>query len=353
MLLYGILQVLSTLSVDVHSLKHVDGVRYFLCTDLKRCPEWVTNGQTSILEPIPQRSWCWQRAWDPTPIRAAPVELEATTLPDRTALPSPRSRSNTQLRGVEQAHNTSSPPQRPLPPAPLDFDGATLMQNDIIRIGEKIDALSMTANASRLLRTEYERRRENEKVMAGEFKAPRLNDVGIDYRHLRTEDTHHHHRLAEHEYATRPLPRLATAHDDHDRDRERERQIYATRPLPPPRSPLRSPVLSDAGTDLAGYPFSGGGGGNGNNSDNSRADHPYSPVEMGFPSPPGYAVGTMQQRERERSASRPPPPGYASKPPGYEERGGGAAAAAVRRERERERGRAVYERGGWCEGGVL
>ncbi|KAF2273689.1 uncharacterized protein EI97DRAFT_352564, partial [Westerdykella ornata] len=42
-LLYGILQVLSTLSVDVRDLKWTQGVNYFLCADLKRCPEWVVG----------------------------------------------------------------------------------------------------------------------------------------------------------------------------------------------------------------------------------------------------------------------------------------------------------------------
>ncbi|KAF2030348.1 hypothetical protein EK21DRAFT_23933, partial [Setomelanomma holmii] len=55
-LLYGILQVLSKLSVDVQGLKHTDGARYFLCTDLKRCPEWVTNGQIDYLEASQKRS---------------------------------------------------------------------------------------------------------------------------------------------------------------------------------------------------------------------------------------------------------------------------------------------------------
>ncbi|KAJ4332530.1 hypothetical protein N0V95_009641 [Ascochyta clinopodiicola] len=304
-LLYGILQVLSTLSVDVTGLKHTEGVRYFLCTDLKRCPEWVSNGQTEFLEASQQRSWCWQRAWDPTPVRNAPVELEATTALECPMAPPERSRSrsNTQMHNTEYTPNTTPPPQRPLPPAPLDFEGATLMQNDIARISEKIDSLSMSTNASRMLRQEYERRRENEKVMAGEFKSPRLNDVGVDYRHLRTDDTY---RLTESDYAHRPLPAVTG-----------ERDVYADRPPPPPRSPLRSPVLSGVSTDLGGYPFSA--------------------AEMGFPHPPGYGLG------RERSGSR--PPGYASevgqgrsrsasKPPGYEERG-------VRRER------GVYERSGW------
>jgi hypothetical protein len=283
-LLYGILQVLSTLSVDVQGLKHTEGVRYFLCTDLKRCPEWVTNGQTEFLEASQQRSWCWQRAWDPTPIRSAPVELEATTSPDRYS--APQERPNTQINNMEYTPNSTPPPQRPLPPAPLDFEGATLMQNDITRISEKINNLSMSTNASRMLRQEYERRRENEKVMQGEFKAPRTNDVGVDYRHLRMDDTY---RLAESDYANRPLPVPVSG------------ELYANRPLPPPRSPLRSPVLSGVSTDLDGYPFNA--------------------AEMGFPSPPGYGAG------RERSGSR---------PPGYEE-----GRVQVRRER------GVYERSGW------
>lgn len=303
MLLYGIMQLLSTLSVDVQGLKHTEGVRYFLCTDLKRCPEWVTNSQTDFLEASQQRSWCWQRAWDPTPIRNAPVELEATTSSDRHPLSPERPSSNTQTHAADYTSNT--PPQRPLPPAPLDFEGATLMQSDIARIGEKIDSLSMSTHASRMLRQEYERRRENEKVMAGEFKSPRMNDVGVDYRHLRTDARY---RMTESEYANRTFSAVAN---------ERERELYANRPLPSPRSPPRSPVLSGARTEVGVYPLNA--------------------VEMGFPSPPGYGVG------RERSGSR--PPGYgsemgqgrersASKPPGYEARGG-----------RRERG--VYEGSGW------
>lgn len=285
----------------------MEGVRYFLCTDLKRCPEWVTNGRTDFLEANQQRSWCWQRAWDPTPILNAPVELEAATLPDRRSIPQETEAPNTQPRNAEYTQHPSPPPQRPLPASPLDLDGATLMQNDIARISEKIDSLSMSHNASRMLRQEYERRRENEKVMAGEFKSPRSNDVGVDYRHLRTDASY---RLAETEYAARPLPPGGGAPE-----RDNYRDMYANRPLPPPRSPLRSPL--SVSTDLGGYPFGA--------------------AEMGFPSPPGYG--------RERSASR--PPGYGSevvagqgrersgsKPPGYEER-------SARRER------GMYERGGW------
>ncbi|PSN63131.1 hypothetical protein BS50DRAFT_458075, partial [Corynespora cassiicola Philippines] len=56
LLIYSALQVLSTLSVDVQSLKYTDNVRYFLCTDLRRCPDWVTAGQVERLESSQQRS---------------------------------------------------------------------------------------------------------------------------------------------------------------------------------------------------------------------------------------------------------------------------------------------------------
>ncbi|KAJ4293088.1 hypothetical protein N0V90_008370 [Kalmusia sp. IMI 367209] len=134
-LLHGILQVLSTLSVDVQSLKYTDGVRYFLCTDVKRCPEWVTNGQTDLLAASQERSWCWQRSWDPTPIKGEPIELEASSrLPAMT----------------EELDSTT-------------LDGATMLNNEIRRIGEKIDNIGITAQR------ELEMRRENEKMIQGEF----------------------------------------------------------------------------------------------------------------------------------------------------------------------------------------
>lgn len=41
MLLYGIMQVLSTLSGDIRGLKYTDGVGYFLCCGVGRVPGWV------------------------------------------------------------------------------------------------------------------------------------------------------------------------------------------------------------------------------------------------------------------------------------------------------------------------
>ena len=303
-LLYGILQILSTLSVDAQGLKHTEGVRYFLCTDLKRCPDWVTDGQPSFFEPTQQRSWCWQRSWDPSPTQVSPVELDAAAPSPSYTAPRPRSRANTQARSSAYTQHSTSPPSRSLPLSPADFDGATLVQDDIARIGEKIRALSTNnAHTSRSPRHEYERRREADKIITGGLRSPRLNDMEMDYNRSPTDD---------------PSAQSALARRSSPSRRQREIDAYTTRPLPPPRSPLRSPGLSDAGTDLAGYPFGG--------------------VEMGFPSPPGYGAKARERRpmgyerekvsglERERSGSQ---------PPRYEERSGG----------RREGGGG--ERGGW------
>lgn len=169
-LLYGVLQVLSTLSVDVQSLKHTDGVRYFLCTDLKRCPEWVTNGQAEYLEASQQRSWCWQRAWDPMPFANGPVELEGSSMP----------LSGT--HGGELEGGTLSPNA---------LDGATMLQNDIRRISEKIDNMGIARHDSRLAaQRELEIRRENEKVMQNEFASKKIDNS---------------YRLTESDYVGRPL----------------------------------------------------------------------------------------------------------------------------------------------------
>jgi hypothetical protein len=315
-LLYGILQILSTLSVDAQGLKHTEGVRYFLCTDLKRCPDWVTDGQPSFFEPTQQRSWCWQRSWDPSPTQVSPVELDAAAPSPSYTAPQPRSRANTQAQARNSAYTqqSTSPPSRSLALSPTDFDGATLVQDDIARISEKIKALSTNnAHTSRSPRHEYERRRENDKILTGGLRSPRLNDMEMDYHQSPTEEAYRPTKD--------PSTQLALARRSERERREREIDAYTTRPLPPPRSPLRSPGLSDAGTDLAGYPFGG--------------------VEMGFPSPPGYGSKTRERggsraiggyeggrgggRERERSESQ---------PPRYEERG-------LRREGE------GGERGGW------
>ncbi|CBX95090.1 hypothetical protein IAQ61_009803 [Plenodomus lingam] len=147
-LLYGILQVLSTLSVDVQGLKHTEGVHYFLCTDLKRVPEWVTNGQLEYLEASQNRSWCWQRAWDPKTAHVPPIELEAS-------LPINRERGATRQEDSYKGdywviHSfPSPPPQGALPAPPHTLDSTTSMTNDLRRISKKIDSLSLPHNTTR------------------------------------------------------------------------------------------------------------------------------------------------------------------------------------------------------------
>lgn len=165
-LLHGILQVLSTLSVDVQSLKHTEGVRYFLCADVRRCPDWVTNGQTELLEASQQRSWCWQRSWDPTPIKGEAIELEASS-----AAPALVS---------EELDSTT-------------LDGTTLMNNEIRRLGEKIDNMGVSSRANgraAAAQRDLDARRENDKVMQAEFAAQKADQT---------------YRITESDYVSRPV----------------------------------------------------------------------------------------------------------------------------------------------------
>ncbi|KAA8614519.1 hypothetical protein PtrSN002B_002880 [Pyrenophora tritici-repentis] len=249
-LLYGILQLLSTLSVDVRDLQHTEDVWYFLNTDLKRVPEWVINNQAEYLEATQQQSWCWQRTWDHMSGKNAPVELEGSTthdlvdhylnssnasgntsiaeqpvpsrpqteqaLPPASSPPSSRpqtqqilppvsspapsrpqtlevlppsasplsSRPQTQKIFRSSASPPSSrpqtlevlppsaspPPSRPQtqqvrpasPPRPISR-GVTMIQDDLRRISDKIESLSLSHAAGEHIRQAYERRRESEK----------------------------------------------------------------------------------------------------------------------------------------------------------------------------------------------
>ncbi|KAH8698100.1 hypothetical protein GQ44DRAFT_779257 [Phaeosphaeriaceae sp. PMI808] len=235
-LLYGILQALSTLSVDVQGLKHTDGVRYFLCTDLKRCPEWVSNGQTEYLEASQQRSWCWQRGWDPAPTQTAPVELEAT--PAYEHAPTHHTLEFRNTRAEQEINMQESR-------APLNLekslDGATLMENDIHRINEKISDLSLSHHTRQPYTQDFQRRRENEKSMQSDFNSwrPRLDSLPHSSYPTPAQppgDTYH--------YTSTPTQSLSTS--GFDATMQTQHQT---------RSPLRETVGS-VNTDLAGYPFS-------------------------------------------------------------------------------------------------
>lgn len=268
-LLYGILQVLSTLSVDVQGIKHTEGVRYFLCTDLKRLPEWVVNGHLEHLEASQKRSWCWQRAWDPAPTQTAPVELEAIQTQDQPPAPIPPTNnelSATRDREWERDNNTDQPP-------PLDLnnngglDGQTLVQNDILRLTEKIHSLALppNTNATQHFASTLSLRRENEKSKQSDF-----SDWKPRYDSLPQPPHPTPASLARDTYRS---PNFSPAHDFPRSDFE-----------------FSLPARETTRTD--------------------RGGHPFSREEMSWPVPPGYS-------EREHGA------GIRESGIGYSVNGGG------------------------------
>ena len=240
-LLYGILQVLSTLSVDVRDLKWTQGVRYFLCTDLKRCPEWVTNGQTEQMEASQLRSWCWQRPWAPTAYSGAPAELEGNSMPIGGELDS-------ESRDV--VYTATAP--RAAPPAPVrsptrEPSGATLLNEDIRRISEKINDMHMSSSqtASHSPHRLYERRIENEKLKREDFDMTKRMDGSF--------------RLTQSDYA-------------YQRGGNNGMQPPLVPLRSPHRSPLRSPASSNSGhgNPVGNGPANGNGHGNGHGNGNGQ-----------------------------------------------------------------------------------
>ncbi|KAE9964171.1 hypothetical protein BLS_002128 [Venturia inaequalis] len=60
-LLYGILQVLSTVSVDTLGLKYKDKIKYFISPSLEGCPPWRSlEAAPLMIDACQQRSYCWQ-----------------------------------------------------------------------------------------------------------------------------------------------------------------------------------------------------------------------------------------------------------------------------------------------------
>lgn len=290
-LLYGVLQVLSTLSVDVQGLKYSEGVRYFLNTDLKRLPEWVSNGQVEHLEATQQHSWCWQRAWDPVPVPSAPVELEAPLGNERTM------RYNT-FRDAEAAGHTflSPPPQHALPPPPPSLDGATLMQNEIQRLGEKIDNFSLTHNARPSTRQDYESEMQDgihdrKPRLQGETFGPQAaRNSHREMTNISNNDTTRTDPVGRHREPALHPPRSQSRMEDmfhlsgpgFDNGTNvsfLDRQQHALLQHPPSISLPRHNNHISVDTDLGGYPFSSS--------------------EMQWPVPPGYAESNANARYRD------------------------------------------------------
>jgi len=75
MLLYGILQSLSHLSVDVPGLHYTEDVDYFLCFGLNGHPPWASDtARSTVKMPSQEASYCWtaaERWYTPYPYDAS------------------------------------------------------------------------------------------------------------------------------------------------------------------------------------------------------------------------------------------------------------------------------------------
>ena len=74
MLIYGILQVLATVSVDSPNLRYKEGAQYHLCPQMKGVVPWAERGSPPEEEAEHKRSHCWTVAqtWAPTAPKARP-----------------------------------------------------------------------------------------------------------------------------------------------------------------------------------------------------------------------------------------------------------------------------------------
>ncbi|MCJ1478031.1 hypothetical protein MMC13_006706 [Lambiella insularis] len=72
LLIYGILQVLATISVDSPNLRYRDGVRYHISPQMKGVVPWAENGTLPEDEACHTRSHCWTvpSTWAPTAPKA-------------------------------------------------------------------------------------------------------------------------------------------------------------------------------------------------------------------------------------------------------------------------------------------
>ena len=61
-LLYGLLQVLASITVDTPGLFSTKGAEYFLCPRLKGAPSWKTVDEEVFDEASSRDSYCWQCA---------------------------------------------------------------------------------------------------------------------------------------------------------------------------------------------------------------------------------------------------------------------------------------------------
>ena len=149
-LLYGILGVLSTISVDVSGLKYTDKVSYFLNTPLTGIPPWrPPASQAEILlrlnmeEPAQHRSYCWLRAQE---WQREKLTLQSTPSPAYSPSPIPHlpplshtSSSSTSTPPPQQSTQipprSSQPPPYQPPPA-LNEHTLTALKSELTQLGD-------------------------------------------------------------------------------------------------------------------------------------------------------------------------------------------------------------------------
>jgi hypothetical protein len=211
------------------------------------------------------------------------------------------------------------------------------MQDDLRRLGEKINNLSLSHNAGMHFRQEFERRRENDKVIQEEFhdRKPRLQ--GETFGPRATRDINNTNRT----YNPPRMDSLAPRSLSHSRDaplrshsRLDETFLLAESDFSSPPQHLQTNDFIDRQqASLLPPPLSinssGGGIGIRSHTTSLNTDlggYPFSANEVQWPVPPGYSESNHSWREGRESTVL----GEAYHAMDFEGRGGGVGAGEAR-----------------------
>jgi hypothetical protein len=140
-LIYGILQVLASVSVDSPNLRYKEGIHYHLSAQLRGTPPWAGLGNGNEEEADPTHSYCWTvlDSWEPKlpvtrskpiqrgdpiqvhtripqiphiPMMVSPASVSATTSPSDTEAPTPSLKSPVSIQSLRMKMSPK-PRQRP------------------------------------------------------------------------------------------------------------------------------------------------------------------------------------------------------------------------------------------------
>jgi hypothetical protein len=120
-LLYGILQVLSTVSVDVAGLKYKDKIKYFISPSLEGCPPWRSpEAAPLMIEACQERSYCWTTpsTWGDTKLTPPAYSNHQYELSEHSTPTELDGRVVARSRSVLQT-SMGRPPQLTLSPSPM------------------------------------------------------------------------------------------------------------------------------------------------------------------------------------------------------------------------------------------